>query len=577
LTAPDDNGGDDSLRAVRCAACSSRLAHDQRYCTECGTRRGPLPRRFSELIGTALEQGDGAALDPDATAEDLDPGGDGPAFPQWMPAPRAVAVGILLMIAFGAYAGSLFSPTAESLARQLIVVVSPAPTPAPTPAASANGSGSGGGGGGGGSTQITQTITVGGGGGQTGGGATSTSSTSTTNSAGNATSNPALHLPPIHHVFLIVLSSQDYFQTFGPVSSDHYLSKTLPKQGELIQDYYGVAGSPLANGMALISGQGPTFETAIDCPLYSPVTPGTSGSHGQVLGGGCVYPPNALTVADQLAAVHLTWRTYVQGIGGTNGKPTACVYPSSDSPDNHATPSRREPYVTWRNPFVYFSSLTDGSACRQDDVGLGKLTADVKKASTAPTLSYIIPSPCDDGSDQPCTPGAAIGLAPADHFLKSILPEIEHSAAYKDNGLIAITFDQAPQTGPHADHSSCCGPSTYPNLPATSQTNLTSLSTSTSTSPSTSTLTPATTTTTTTTSTSATGSGALASPTGGGQVGILLISPFISPNTTDVLDSYNHFSLLRSIEDLFGLPHLGFAGDRGLPSFNTATYNKYAG
>jgi hypothetical protein len=32
---------------------------------------------------------------------------------------------------------------------------------------------------------------------------------------------------------------------------------------------------------------------------------------------------------------------------------------------------------------------------------------------------------------------------------------------------------------------------------------------------------------------------------------------------------YNHYSLLRSIEDLFGLPHLGFAGQAGLTPFGS--------
>ncbi len=47
-------------------------------------------------------------------------------------------------------------------------------------------------------------------------------------------------------------------------------------------------------------------------------------------------------------------------------------------------------------------------------------------------------------------------------------PEIEASPAYKAGGLIAITFDQAPQSGPDADSSGCCDNPTYPNLPSTS-------------------------------------------------------------------------------------------------------------
>jgi hypothetical protein len=42
-------------------------------------------------------------------------------------------------------------------------------------------------------------------------------------------------------------------------------------------------------------------------------------------------------------------------------------------------------------------------------------------------------------------------------------------------------------------------------------------------------------------------------------VGAVLLSPFITPGTVVSKTSYNHYSSLASIEDLFGLPHLGEA------------------
>ena len=49
---------------------------------------------------------------------------------------------------------------------------------------------------------------------------------------------------------------------------------------------------------------------------------------------------------------------------------------------------------------------------------------------------------------------------------------------------------------------------------------------------------------------------------GGGKIGAVLVSPFIAPGTVDKTP-YNHYSLLRTAEDLFGLDHLGYAGARG--------------
>jgi hypothetical protein len=44
----------------------------------------------------------------------------------------------------------------------------------------------------------------------------------------------------------------------------------------------------------------------------------------------------------------------------------------------------------------------------------------------------------------------------------------------------------------------------------------------------------------------------------GGRIGAVLLSPLIRPGTVSAVQ-YNHYSLLRTIEDIFGLPHLGDA------------------
>jgi hypothetical protein len=65
-------------------------------------------------------------------------------------------------------------------------------------------------------------------------------------------------------------------------------------------------------------------------------------------------------------------------------------------------------------------------------------------------------------------------------------------------------------------------------------------------------------------------------PSGGGQVGALLLSPLVKGGTIDQ-DPYNHFSLLRTIEDLFGLAHLGYAGGAKVESFATSMFTRGAG
>jgi phosphatidylinositol-3-phosphatase len=537
--------------------------------------------------------------------------------------PRAAGVAVMAMLAFGVVVGSGASSLANSGAPVLVALARKPAAPTTTSSAAAT------------STppaqqqssppQTQQTVT------ETAPAQTVTAAAPSTTTSGAGTSTtPAANpsgLPPVKHVFLIVLSGQGYQQMYGADTDLPYLAHELLPKGELLTNYYAVAPSPLANAVALISGQGPTQQTAADCPTFTAIAPATLGHDGQVLGDGCTYPKTTPTLANQLMAKGYTWKAYVEGINdGPTGVAKTCRRPTLGAADAANAPQTGDPYVTWRNPFVYFDSLTARKACSKDDVGLGQLTRDLRSKKTTPSFSYIVPGTCDDGSQLPCVPGATPDAqqadAATDAFLKSVVPAIEHSPAYKHGGLIAITSDEAPQSGPGADRSACCSNPTYPNLqggtttaptttttstttgssstttaaPLTGPTTTTSATTNAATSTTTPTTTTAATTTTPTTSgptttgtttTSTTTSGTTSTGTtpvgngettptgGGGQVGLLLISSYVKPNTADTIDYYNHFSLLRSIEKLFGLKYLGYAGNIQLSTLDAGTFNAY--
>jgi hypothetical protein len=584
-----------SATPLSCGECGSSIEPGQRYCLQCGARRGQLPLRVAGTLGALYERGRPPIVAEPVAEPEAEPATESEPEPEpeaaedappdrlnWrvplgpkLPTPRAASMAVLAMLGFGVILGSLGHVSVQELASAPSLILN-LPTGGGSSGPSAGGPSGGSGGGGGSGGQQTQTITVGGGtapgfSAGTGSGGTSSGSgpTSTTPTGFNS-------LPPIQHVFLVMLSQQGYNETFSTASTDSYLNKTLATKGELIQNYYGVAGSPLANEIALLSGQGPTQQTAANCPTYNAISPSTSGSAHQVLGDGCVYPSSTKTLMDQLTADHKTWKAYIEGmtagcshptLGGANGGPT----------------STSKPYAQWTNPFVFFLSVTGSKNCRKDDVGLGQLKKDLKSESTTPSFAYIAPSPCDDGSAQPCAPGAPAGLAPADKFLKSVLAEIESSAAYKSGGLIAITSDEAPQTGTGADSTSCCNQPTFPNVPApiaptsttttptTTPTGTTTTPTSTdTTTTSTDTTTTSTDTTTTSTETTPTTLAAPGTPPGGGEVGLLLLSKWVKPNNPDPIDTFNHFSLLKGIEELFGLKYLGYAGASGVLTWTSS-------
>ena len=326
---------------------------------------------------------------------------------------------------------------------------------------------------------------------------------------------------------MIVLSNEPYAALFGPESKGAYLAHTLESKGELLLRYDAIAHEQLPNGVALLSGQGPTAQTAADCPSYTPLTPGTPSSDEQVLGDGCVYPAGVQTLPGQLVAKHLTWRAYVQGIDEGAGTPPACSHPPAGAPDASFASGA---YATYRNPFVYFQSITSSASCAADDVGLDKLGSDLRSAASTPAFSYIVPDRCNDGGPTPCVPGAPAGAAGAGQLLSVIVPQIMASQAYKKGGMLVITTDEAPSTGEFADSSSCCGQPPYPNLTTAGLRH------------------------------------------GGGAVGALLLSPFVKGGTTSP-EPYNHYSLLRTIEDVFGLGHIGYAALPSVNSFSAALLN----
>jgi hypothetical protein len=342
-------------------------------------------------------------------------------------------------------------------------------------------------------------------------------------------------LPPVKHVFVVMLSGEPYASVFGPESKAPYLAQTLERRGELLVRYYAVAHQQLANGIALISGQGPTPATAANCPTYTALAPTTIGKGEQVEGEGCVYPPTTATLPGQLEVKRLTWRAYVQGTDEAGAGAPACAHPALGQPDPTSAPASPSPYATFRNPFVYFEGLSASPSCAADDAGFGSLSADLASAKRTPSLSYIVPDRCHDGSPGPCPGGGPGGLPAADEMLREVVPKILASPAYKQNGLLVITVDNAPSSGELADSSSCCAQPAFPNMPAPS------------------------------------GPAAALGPEGGGQVGALLLSPFVKGKSTSQ-EPYNHFSLLRTIEDLFGLKHIGYAGAAKVQSFEPSLF-----
>jgi hypothetical protein len=427
-------------------------------------------------------------------------------------------------------------------------------------------------------------------------------------SAASATPSAKPLTPSLKHVIVIDLENESFNETFGPDSPATYLNNVLVPQGQLLTNYYGIGHASTDNYIAQVSGQAPNQTSSSDCitslanlhGAFVDVTPGTLDPDqtrypGQVDGNGCVYPSSVQTIGDQLDAQGgpnansgaITWRDYSEDMGndpvrdhGTSDPlgGTDCAHPAvGGGTDLTNAASATDQYADRHVPFVFFHSVIDNEAnCDSHVVPLGTvqvgtngapdtfsghLAQDLAQERTTPEFAFITPNLCNDGHDASCAGtntegGKTGGLVAADLWLKHWMPLILNSPAYRDgHTMVVVTFDEGDVIH---DATACCNEQPGPNSngnpgfsPLLGQ------------------------------------FGYLKPPTaagqypGGGRIGAVLLSPkYISAGSVNDTP-YNHYSALRSYEDLLGvttggsdgLGHLGFAGQPGLQAFGADVFN----
>ncbi len=345
-------------------------------------------------------------------------------------------------------------------------------------------------------------------------------------------------LPPVRHVFVLVLENKSFTHTFGPDSQAPYLSRELPARGALLRQYHGIGHYSLGNYLALISGQAPNEETQMDCEVFSEfrATRPALDSGGQLRGAGCVYPKIVRTLADQLESAGLTWRAYMQDMGKNPDRERAtCAHVPVGTRENTDAATATDQYATKHNPFVYFHSIIDDLAhCDTRVVNLDLLPQDLADPERTPNYVFITPNLCNDGHDDPCADGSRGGLAAIDAFLRHWVPQIEASPAFRRDGMLIITFDESSSITPEGS-TACCGERGLPGAKYPPGLN----------------------------------------GPGGGRIGAVVLSPFVKPGTVSDRP-YNHYALLRTVEDIFGLAPLGYAGTRNLRPFGADVFSAAA-
>src|SRR5437762_4405140 len=260
---------------------------------------------------------------------------------------------------------------------------------------------------------------------------------------------PAPAVPSFSHVFVIVMENHESGSIIGS-SAAPYINGLANSYG-LATNYYAASHPSLPNYLALTAGS--TFGVASDCTT-------------------CYV--SATNIADQVEASGRSWKAYMEDM------PSPCYLGASAGN-----------YAMKHNPFLYYTDIRNNAArCAAHVVPFTQLGVDMGSGQV-PNFVWITPNMCNDTHDCPVSTG--------DAWLGSVVPRIIASAAFRNGGLLVITWDEG------SSNASCCGDAW------------------------------------------------------GGHVAALGISPkSIAGARSSIAE--NHYSLLRTVEDGFGLGHLGAAG-----------------
>jgi len=222
----------------------------------------------------------------------------------------------------------------------------------------------------------------------------------------------------------------------------------------------------------------------------------------------------------------------------------------------------------------------DGYAATPRHKAIPSLATDLKSIKTTPAFSWISPNNCSDAHDATCKGDNLSGdpnnhqggLYASDLFLKKWIPTIMASPAFQKDGEIQVISDEAfppykmygnsiadytgnpnPTLNVPTDTAqsvvACCNELSGPEHHAARVPGVRSGHTP-----------------------------------GGGITGAVFITRFIKPGSISD-QPYNHYSWLKSMEDLFhvtsggtdGKGHLGYAAMDGLRPFGPDVYNNVGG
>jgi hypothetical protein len=223
--------------------------------------------------------------------------------------------------------------------------------------------------------------------------------------------NPAFAapVPPIQTVFLIVLENHDWSDIEGNLTNAPYINTTLLPGASYCRQYY----NPPANHPSLRNYI--WLEAGTDFGIAYNDSPAT------------FHQSTTNHLVSQLQAAGISWKSYQEDIDGS-----------------HVPLDNVNGYVVRHDPVLYFDDVT-GTNNSNWAYGIShvrpyaELAGDLA-SNTVARYNFITPNLCNGGHDN-CSPFYN-QVQQIDAWLAVEIPKIMSSAAYSNNGVIFITWDE---------------------------------------------------------------------------------------------------------------------------------------
>lgn len=305
-------------------------------------------------------------------------------------------------------------------------------------------------------------------------------------------------IPKYDHIFVIIAENKAYTQVIGKNTPN--LTKFATTYG-LAKNFYGEVHPSEANYIAMLGGS--TFGIHDDDAFYCQVGSTDRFCQGAKKSGFANHTIRDRSLMDQLSEKGLTWKGYFEDLPNPGSK--AVMAPNVV----HAL------YAVKHNGFMNFKAVQDDPKLASKIVPLTQLAIDLQ-ANTAPNYSHIVLNQCDEMHGLPECPRTADLIKVGDQQIGKLVNQITQSKlwAAPDNNAIVITWDEDDNPLIKTETQGCCG--TDPKSAANF---------------------------------------------GGGHIATIVIT---SHGVRGVVDEtpYNHYSLLRTTEDAFGIhEYLNQAGN----------------